>query len=326
MGEKDENVILNDPYDGIFYNIDDTDDKTTIQFVSVLLFRLLLSKMQSDFQLPTDVHVYRLNTRKQKVKCHIVLNDITNSIEVSEAGHRAWKCEYLNKTMPSLMTQLVEKTNEGIDLCDKVDKTQHTQLVNEDVTIVELQEGDQNSKTVTQSNGANEVIMNQLTELKAQIQQIRKEHSQSKHSYAAVASTGPKASAAPASSSSDINIASSIQRGTIPRNQTNAENGKAKSAKGNPAGSSVGKSIPTIRKNTLLVGDSIINRVNTKGLKYNVHKHAIAGATIQTLMNEVQLFDLSKFDTIIAYVGGMTLRITRMLCLLRNTMTSLLLS
>jgi len=305
MGEKDDSATWHDPYDGIFYNIQDTEDKTNIQFVSILLFKLLLNKMQSDFQLPTDVHVYRLNTRKQKVKCHIVLNSTTNNIEISEAGHRAWKSEYLHKTIPSLMSQLVEKTNQGIDLCDDETTIQDNTLDHENVSVVDVQERSEVSKSVTQCNDANESILNQLTELKEQIKQIREESMKSKHSYAAVASSAPKVVTTHTSSTSfGKTQATSNQHQPGPRNQTNAESARANSTKDNSNGSSVGRKIPTIRKTTLLVGDSIINRVNQKGLKYNVHKHAIAGATIKTLMNEVQLFDLSRFDTIIVYVGG----------------------
>ena len=318
MGEKDESVIVHDPYDGIFYNTEETEDKTIIQFVSVLLFRLLLNKMQSDFQLPTDVHIYRLNTRKQKVKCHIVLNAVTNSIEVSEAGHRAWKIECINKTIPSLMSQLVEKTNEGIDLpvCANKDQIQNAEVEPDDVIVVDVQESSQVKESAAQSNDANAFIINKLTNLQAQIQQIRDERNQRKHTCASVASTDPKVSPKPASSTSSSKTqTSAIQNKPGQRNSTNAgtkpvriipsekdQIATTESDKGSP--SSVGNKIPTIRKSTLLVGDSIINRVNPRGLKYNVHKHVIAGATISTLMNEVQLFDLSRIDTIIVYVGG----------------------
>ena len=227
MGEKDDNAIRHDPYDGIFYNIEDNEEKTNIQFVSVLLFRLLLNKMQSDFQLPTDVHVYRLNTRKQKIKCHIVLNAMKNSIEVSEAGHRAWKDEYLNKTIPSLLSQLVEKTNQGIDLCDNEDTIQDNKLDNENVSVIDLQESNEVSKTVTQSSSANKDILNQLTDLQEQIQQIREERHRSNHSYAAVASSAPKVVTAPTSSASSGKSQASLnQHKPGPHNQTHADSAK----------------------------------------------------------------------------------------------------
>ena len=54
----------------------------------------------------------------------------------------------------------------------------------------------------------------------------------------------------------------------------------------------------------LLLGDSIIKGVNTKGLANGVHKHSISGGNIQQLIDEINLYDLKVFSTIIIYIGG----------------------
>lgn len=58
------------------------------------------------------------------------------------------------------------------------------------------------------------------------------------------------------------------------------------------------------KKNVLLMGDSVFNRINMKGLNSNVHKHSVSGATVETLMKDIQLYDIEQFDSIVLYIGG----------------------
>jgi lysophospholipase L1-like esterase len=58
------------------------------------------------------------------------------------------------------------------------------------------------------------------------------------------------------------------------------------------------------RKTTLLLGDSIIQRLNPKGLLTSVHKHAIPGGTIKDVLNDIHSFNLCHFNTVILYIGG----------------------
>ena len=58
------------------------------------------------------------------------------------------------------------------------------------------------------------------------------------------------------------------------------------------------------QQRVLLLGDSIIKGVNTKGLANGVHKHSISGGNIQQLIDEINLYDLKVFSTIIIYIGG----------------------
>ena len=53
-----------------------------------------------------------------------------------------------------------------------------------------------------------------------------------------------------------------------------------------------------------VLGDSVIKGVNTKGLAHSVHKHSSSGGNIQTLIDEIDLYDLKVFSTVIIYIGG----------------------
>ena len=54
----------------------------------------------------------------------------------------------------------------------------------------------------------------------------------------------------------------------------------------------------------LCLGDSIIKGVNPKGLKSGIHKNSRNGGNIQTMKEEVRLYDLKAFSAVIVYAGG----------------------
>ena len=61
---------------------------------------------------------------------------------------------------------------------------------------------------------------------------------------------------------------------------------------------------PNEDKNTLIIGSSMIKGVNIKGLKKGSLTHAKGGAGIESITEEIKLFDLRKFSNIIVYIGG----------------------
>lgn len=55
---------------------------------------------------------------------------------------------------------------------------------------------------------------------------------------------------------------------------------------------------------TLIIGDSIVSGINRKGLTNKVECQSVPGATIDTVIDKLQIFDISKFDRLVVYVGG----------------------
>lgn len=55
---------------------------------------------------------------------------------------------------------------------------------------------------------------------------------------------------------------------------------------------------------TLLIGDSILSGINRKGLNKNVECLPVPGAKIDTISDRIQMYDLTKFSSIVLYVGG----------------------
>ena len=54
----------------------------------------------------------------------------------------------------------------------------------------------------------------------------------------------------------------------------------------------------------LLLGDSISSGINTKGPVKGLHKNSKGGATLQHMINEVSVYDMKVFSTVILYISG----------------------
>ena len=54
---------------------------------------------------------------------------------------------------------------------------------------------------------------------------------------------------------------------------------------------------------TLIMGDSILGRINKKGLKNNVEDLHYPGAKIDTVCDKIKLFNLAEFKHVVLYVG-----------------------
>ena len=61
---------------------------------------------------------------------------------------------------------------------------------------------------------------------------------------------------------------------------------------------------PTTRGRILLIGDSILNSINTKGLMKGIQKHSKGGATVKEIIEDISVYDMSIFEACIIYVGG----------------------
>ena len=57
-------------------------------------------------------------------------------------------------------------------------------------------------------------------------------------------------------------------------------------------------------KQILLIGDSLISSINSKGLAPNVIKHGISGAKVDDVSTQIKVYDFSKISHVILYVGG----------------------
>ena len=292
MGKQSDDSPLCLQYHDAFFDLTVTNEKCIIQFSSILLFNLLVNKMKSDFQLPEDVHVYNFQTRKDKLKCAVMMNTVSRRIEVSEAGYNVWRQEFIDKTVPFLLSQLVRQTNADLGSTPDPEKEEEDDIV---VSISKpIVPNDDNSNTSSSTSSSipnkddtldNAAVLAAIQKLSEQVDSLRKERRVNKPSYAAVATAEPTELSLP--KQFDRSSKDSVSKKQINRkNQGSSKAGnnsmKPKTTKQPTARSSSstttedvpqGSRIPTLKKNILLVGSSIINKVNPKGLKHTVHKY-----------------------------------------------------
>ena len=69
-------------------------------------------------------------------------------------------------------------------------------------------------------------------------------------------------------------------------------------------GSSTGGQSNNKSSNMLKIGDSILHGIIIKGLIRNVHKHATSDVKIDSILDDIKMFDLKTFSTVIIYIGG----------------------
>ena len=97
-----------------------------------------------------------------------------------------------------------------------------------------------------------------------------------------------------------------VLRTSTPRDSTNETPHRPRTAQGiDPTPKSAQR--VTHNNNSdqiLLIGDSLISKVNPKGLAPNVIKNGISGGNIDKISSQIKVYDIRKFSHVIIYVGG----------------------
>ena len=89
-------------------------------------------------------------------------------------------------------------------------------------------------------------------------------------------------------------------------NLTTSKSNKSKSGKNNQMDtpSRARTNQEHLPSRILIIGDSIHSGINPKGLKNNVFCQTYPGATLSTLTENIQIYDLNNYKDIIVYVAG----------------------
>ena len=58
------------------------------------------------------------------------------------------------------------------------------------------------------------------------------------------------------------------------------------------------------KRNTLIIGDSILNPINPKGMKAGVQKHPKSGAKVQDIIDDITLYNMKNFQSVVVFIGG----------------------
>ena len=321
VDDKNEGPIPTRHYDRFFYKMNQETDKTTVTFLSTVLFSLYSDKMKADFSLPDDVEVYQFSSRFNKKKNMVSLYMDTRKLEVFGQNHTQWISSRFDNAILSLMPKLVNATNEKWNECTQISDTNNTISLE-----TPLKSSTPSMRQANPTNTSTEVIdtmFKAISALQGETEMLRLEMNNMKQqTYATITSSrteSANASIEPADinntnqqSSETQHLAGDKSQALLMPNTSSQQEigvmiGNRNSDRMNNNIERHGSNNSTHqspRNRILLIGDSILNGVNPKGLKHNVHKHAIPGATLNILLRDINLYDLKTFDTVILYCGG----------------------
>ena len=330
------NSETDDPFNNVFYRIIPSEKSTHIHFYARPLFNMILSVLEKEFSTPgDDVSKFLLKTHIDGKKCHIHVDRSDCTIAATGAGHTSWKEISFRKMAMNMFNKFVDKTNSTVyikgnnvsetptcsnnsqtmatdspllrnisalmdmihtlqgqvtKLTEEVNRlvkkaaASFTQTVN-DSTLTPAKDNPKSGNVRNQSNAGNE--MTNISNY-AHVQDLSNQTDFTADVIRLTSTPGP--------------TPTQLQETFVIPNSPS--NNNPQPTKTNP----VPKSKPSVpvqsAKKILLIGDSTITGVNKQGLKDNVYKHGISGATVQMLLTEMEVYDLQQFSHAVIYVGG----------------------
>ena len=254
-----------DPFNSVFYRVIPSAGSTHIHFYARPLFKTILSVLEKEFRTPgDDVSKFLLKTHIQGKKCHIHVDRSDLSIIATGPGDVTWKENIFRKMTLNMYKKFVDKTNSLVN--SQADKS---------VEHIASSSNHQEDNTESQMLGL-------LETTSATDSPVLKNISVLMDMFHTLQGQVTKLTA-------EVNKL--VIQASDPLDQTVSETRTTLQSQTSP-------------KKILLIGDSLISGINKNGLKANVYKHGISGATVDTVLNELLVYDLHRFSHAIIYVGG----------------------
>lgn len=327
------NSEVDDPFNNVFYRIIPSEKATHIHFYAQPLFNMIISVLEKEFNTPgDDVNRFLLKTHIDGKKCHIQVDKSDRTIVATGPGHVTWKENSFRKMSVNMFKKFVDKTNSNMNNSADVNLSEATRQVSSAIA---------SSSPILRNISA---LMDMIHTLQGEMTELRKEVNmlvkQATTSFTQSAND-TTLSRAEDNHNCEHGENQDITENEMPRvinfpdvqdlNQRGnftADAIRLTSTPGptptrlhetfvvpnSPSSStpqvtrSQTKATPTMptssTKKILLIGDSIITGVNKQGLKDNVYRHGISGATVKTLLNEIEVYDLKQFSHAVIYIGG----------------------
>ena len=325
-------------FDGHLYHVLPAGMKVIIQFVLPVLFKNFMGLLENEF----DKSSCMLNDRFS-VTSHIQGRSVTitviedrKTIEVSGPGHKLWKEITFKRIANTLFTRFVH--NFSIDLYFSINTTNVQPQMTSTPMVTRLMTTSEPAEPPTETSRLQgtpverqmaaileslafhskmiSTLQEQLTSLTTEVLKLQQQplvikDTTEENLPATRSRTFSVLSVESEPSniqSSDLSHRESIdkdQTTTLPKPKSRPKKlkvGKAQQNQG-PRKSQQSKVMPTTPK-TLIIGDSIINGINPRGLKNYVHCNGISGATAETVREKMVVYNLKNFTNVIIYVGG----------------------
>lgn len=335
--EHDKTVA--DKFDGVLYHALPTGQKVNIQFTIPVLFRDFLRLLEKEF-VRSEWNVddkFSVSSHIHGRKVTITVYEAEKTIEVSGPGHKIWKDIAFKRISTKLFTRFMQSFSADIQDSINTSKAQpdmtSTPVVSRpnaaSVPVLPPDNSTRQERTPMESQMSAileslayhtkmiSTLQEQLTNLTTQVVKLQEE---SNRKSATTQEKKPDTSSmlciavSPTHTNSSSNpspniIEDTYQTPSLPKSQPNPKRMRAKRINNNsPQQKNTQKSPQTndsVRPlKTLIIGDSIIKGINQRGLKKHVHIHGISGATVETVLEQLPLFDLKNFSAVIISVGG----------------------
>ena len=324
MTSNDEsNSELVDPFYDVFYKVFSSEKSTDIHFYAQTMFDMIVSALDKEYSTPgNDVGKFVLKTHINGQRCNINVNRVDYTITATGPGHVTWKEKCFRKMTAIMFKKFDDKVRPLVDQQIGMSSSEtHTNVNSNGCTST-------NMSAISALMDKIHSLQNEVTKLTTEVNRLFRQAAES------VSNTESKKKDDTNSSqkrvSPNINVDIQDLSGLHPVHGTNTQTTSTADVIHLTSTPVPGSAIPTqIRETpqtvrprpvirptrrapsqpaaatkTLLIGDSIINGINKNGLMDNVYKHGISGATIQTILNEVKMYDLTQFSHIVIYVGG----------------------
>lgn len=321
-----------DPFDCIFYHVMPKEDagSTDIFFYVRPVFNSIISALEKEYVFPDNSHKkVSLKTHVDGKRCNLEVDRDGMIIRLSGPGRECWREKNFKKLSVNMFDHFIDETKSALN------KSGHQSSKNNSRIYVSQEDlcaqpglfvqADTESPLMNNISGLMDMIHNLQGQVATLIAQVNKLVLQAADStYETVDETLNQSRIADITSNSN-NVAGSLpepERAILTPAASKTMLTSTPRAKPNgqthPVPRPRRQAVPVVPpvpkprqqrqaeepKQLLLIGDSIITGVNPKGLKQNVHRSGISGATVDSILKEIKLFDLDNFSHVIIYVGG----------------------
>lgn len=336
--EVDKTVA--DKFEGVLYNVLPSKMKVNIQFCIPVLFNDFMSLLEKEFvnnEWSVD-DTFSVSSHIQGRKVIITAREAEKTIEISGPGHKLWKDIAFKRIASTLFTRFMQSFN--VDSQRSINTTNlhltSTPMVTRTITAsvpvlspVEASNKDHvpvetQLSAILESLAYHSRMINtlqeQLTSLTSEVVKLQEQRGSKRGTIEEIQPDNESRSSRTISvssldgnsivtNSSQNNKQEVYETPSMPKTHPKPKRLKAKSINKSKEKNSQTKSSPQTSKppqynKTLIIGDSIIKGINERGLKQQVHCHGISGATVEKVLDQLSLFDLKNFTSVVISVGG----------------------
>lgn len=336
--EADKTVA--DKFEGVLYNVLPSKLKVNIQFCIPVLFNDFMSLLEKEF-VNNDWSVddtFSVSSHIQGRKVKITAHEAEKTIEISGPGHKLWKDIAFKRIASTLFTRFMQSFNvdsqrsintsnvhltstpmvtrpipASVPVLSPVETSSNEQVPVETQLSAILESLAYHSRMIS-------TLQEQLTSLTSEVVKLQEQRgskratmeenqSESESRISRTISVSSNDGNSLSTNSSQIKKQEIYETPSVPKSHPKPKRLKAKSVNKSKEKNTQSRSSPQTTKppkynKTLIIGDSIIKGINERGLKQHVHCHGISGATVETVLDQLSLFDLKNLTSIVISVGG----------------------